>query len=100
MALNAGHVMEQMEGIARVNTDNCSAVEAMSASVKLTGAQVQAAAASAAAQAEMAEALRALVAQFKLTALEAADEPEQGDANADAADRPGLGGSAEQQARL
>jgi methyl-accepting chemotaxis protein len=74
MASDASHVMQQIDGITRVNTENCSAVNEITETVKLTSAQVQAVAASTAAQAEMAEGLRELVAQFKLSESETASQ--------------------------
>jgi methyl-accepting chemotaxis protein len=66
MSAGSSEVSQSIENIASVSEENSAAVEEVSASTEEMSAQVEEVSASAASLAEMAEALKAIVAQFKL----------------------------------
>lgn len=70
MAANSGEISQAIENIASVSEENSAAVEEVSASTEEMSAQVEEVTASASSLAEMAQALNAVVAQFKLEAEE------------------------------
>ncbi|HMQ55535.1 MAG TPA: methyl-accepting chemotaxis protein, partial [Anaerolineae bacterium] len=76
MAASAGEVSEAIESITRVSEENSAAVEEVSASTEQMSAQVEAVGASAQTLKEMAQGLRALVTQFKLSSEVSAKEIE------------------------
>ena len=67
MAAGAGSVMQSIENIASVSEENSAAVEEVSASAEEMSAQVEEVTASAQSLADMAQGLRQIVAQFKLS---------------------------------
>lgn len=66
MAANSSEISQAIENIASVSEENSAAVEEVSASTEEMSAQVEEVTASASSLAEMAQALQAVVAQFKL----------------------------------
>ena len=72
MAASSGEVTQSIEGIASISQENSAAAEQVTAAAEEMSAQVEEVTASAHSLAEMAQALQAVVAQFRLTA---ADEP-------------------------
>ena len=72
MAASSGEVTQSIEGIASISQENSAAAEQVTAAAEEMSAQVEEVTASAQSLAEMAQALQAVVAQFRLTA---ADEP-------------------------
>ena len=66
MAANSGEVTQAIENIASVSEENSAAVEEVSASAEEMSAQVEEVTASATTLSEMAQNLKAVVAQFKL----------------------------------
>ena len=67
MAANSGEISSAIENIASVSEENSAAVEEVSASAEEMTAQVEEVTASASTLADMAEELRGIVAEFKLT---------------------------------
>jgi hypothetical protein len=70
MAASSSEVTQAIENIASVSEENSAAVEEVSASAEEMSAQVEEVTASAQSLAEMAQALQAVVAQFKLAEQE------------------------------
>ena len=70
MAAGSNEVTQSIENIASVSEENSAAVEEVSASAEEMSAQVEEVTASAQSLAEMAQALQAVVAQFKLSGTE------------------------------
>jgi methyl-accepting chemotaxis protein len=76
MAASSGEVTQSIEGIASISQENSAAAEQVTAAAEEMSAQVEQVTASAQSLAEMAEALQAVVAQFRLTtAAEEVSEP-------------------------
>lgn len=71
MSANSSEVTQAIENIASVSEENSAAVEEVSASAEEMSAQVEEVTASAQSLAEMAQALQAVVARFKLSAGQA-----------------------------
>ena len=70
MAANSGEISQAIENIASVSEENSAAVEEVSASAEEMSAQVEEVTASASSLSEMAQVLKSVVAQFKLTKAE------------------------------
>jgi hemerythrin-like metal-binding protein len=75
MAASSGEVTQAIESIASVSEENSASVEEVSASAEELNAQVEEVSASAQSLAEMAQALQAIVAQFKLAEDQVAITP-------------------------
>lgn len=67
MAANSGEISQAIENIASVSEENSAAVEEVSASAEEMSAQVEEVTASASSLSDMAQILKSVVAQFKLT---------------------------------
>ena len=74
MGANSNEVTQSIENIASVSEENSAAVEEVSASAEEMSAQVEEVTASAQSLDEMAQALQQVVAQFKLSATQAAEQ--------------------------
>jgi methyl-accepting chemotaxis protein len=77
MAASSGEVTQSIEGIASISQENSAAAEQVTAAAEEMSAQVEEVTASAQSLAEMAQALQAVVTQFRLTAGEDMEAPEQ-----------------------
>mgnify|MGYP000880643470 FL=1 len=77
MAANSGEISQAIENIASVSEENSAAVEEVSASAEEMSAQVEEVTASASSLSEMAQVLKSVVAQFKLTKAEETQQEEE-----------------------
>lgn len=75
MAANSSEVTQSIENIASVSEENSASVEEVSASAEEMSAQVEEVTASAQSLAEMAQALQAIVSQFKLSTDQPIEQP-------------------------